>query len=1666
MRRRRQSWLGATVLVGGCATVLLGWAPPSARSQWISFFPPPALFQPPTTFPDPVPLRRLAIPPELLPEELKRGGAGVVVKLPRKDFEDRVQRAAQAMESRRHPPRLLKTHYRARLFPEGALTGSGLWTIAHSSSGPGVLHVPNLNLALTRAQLDGSAAILAELEGNGPGLLIEGQGDHEAVFDWTARGEPGPDGLHFRLDIPPCPLASLEVELPGDHLLELATESCLLRSPRPVQDGRRLWRVECPGRSQLDFVVRRTPDANRVRPLVLARLREQQTINLDQLEADFDFSLEIARGGVRDLSFECDPALRPLSVSIRNVESESWEWHPGIGDKTAYLQLHLPGPVQGTVSVRVHCLAVTNLAFWHCPGVRLSGAILLDESLSLTMAPEIRVDDWQPGDFELVHLEEGPGGSQSLTLAAAGRHDPEVSKSPVVEGARGEAARAMVRLRPRARLRIQGAEAEVRELLWWQVTPQNQTLTVALAYQGIRGALFRMPVRLPSGWKVERVETTPAAALQQWLVVPAGPGASSLIVELHHALEPGQTANLTVSLRKTVELQEESSSLPFPEVMPERGQIAETVLAIGIDPGWAALVQPRSPAGLEVAPVGRAGSSAGMGLSALLPAAASLWSRALWGDHAPDYLYRSHQAIQGQLVLRPRQPSQQAPRPHSASARASNSGSRKQPASLARIDREELKILVPTDGRLACRCQFAIESWKQPTLPIVLPAGSQLDTVRVDGRWLLNLPAGRETARGVAIDVPAPAGDGRHAWELTYSQEAASWRFWGEVNASAPILPVQPAELRRRWELAGELAFVNEAGSVAPSEPGVHEGELLLENASALSADRVLVVRSDRLWGLAWSLTALLLLSAWRLKGASWLLRYSLLILWLASSSLLFLWLPASLREVTWPLLLSGLGVAACWYVLAAVRSRAAAPRSLVAAGLFLGLWGAGIDTPGAGPAAETVWLLPASTDGKQEVLVRPQLLKRLDEMAKRARADRFGSVLLQARYDGWAAGDRAEVQAEFQAHCFSEAPVNLVLPLAGIDLQRVSVDGHTVQPQAWPDPTRGYLVPIQGMGDHTIVAQFSVAVPSGDEHELHFGIPPLPQTHLTWTVPGPVQYLFAVSTRGAQANHVQSGGSRLEADLGRMPVCQVRWRPQGKPAATAQLDVKELYFWELRPTLSRLLAILQYRIKQGSTDSLAITLPGNLEVRHVEVDPWLGTTPPPRLRDWSVSEEGGERKLKLRFQLPLNDGVQVFLELLPLEPEPAILTLPLPRPAEAPAAPADSLLAYRVEGAHAELADFAGVSAVESQVFENEWRATEREIPGTAAHAFRFRRAAGGTPMLRLRILRSDEPPQCSQSLVWRVNADAAELEAQLKLTASQAQLAFLEWQVPPDLHITQVRSPLVHSWSRTGSHLQIWLSKSITEARLELAGWESLTPKSREGFQLPVLAPRGILAPRSSIRVAVPSGFIVKPVRLQKLRPINPTQPPGNDHTFVAEEADYQGEFVIQPASQQAPGRGAVPRLESQAAAKAVPSPKDVAKGSPSAPSARPEREPISEPAPPGQALNQAAQPWVEPSLLAADQKHRAAAGTAALLVLIVAACLVPVFPRLVRFIQVLWPEQIAALGCAGWFWLGGSSLCLIPVALGLAARLAYLAAYTTGRRRASAAHLPAGTATLSRG
>src|SRR5262249_5553631 len=218
-------------------------------------------------------------------------------------------------------------------------------------------------------------------------------GERTLNLDWSARGMTEPGGLRFDLRVPACPVATLDLDLPADREPAVPREGGLLTGPLPgAGPDRRVWRLVFGPGSQIDLTVRPRDGAARPGPLVLARQRPRQELSPGQAVCEFAFDLEVLHGGLRGLTIECDPALRPTEVAVRNLER--WERQPGpTPDAPARISVRLREPLQGsTLTLRAVAAAPPGRP-WVSPGARVLRAVRRGETLTLLVHPALRFSE-------------------------------------------------------------------------------------------------------------------------------------------------------------------------------------------------------------------------------------------------------------------------------------------------------------------------------------------------------------------------------------------------------------------------------------------------------------------------------------------------------------------------------------------------------------------------------------------------------------------------------------------------------------------------------------------------------------------------------------------------------------------------------------------------------------------------------------------------------------------------------------------------------------------------------------------------------------------------------------------------------------------------------------------------------------------------------------------------------------------------------------------------------------------------------------------------------------------------------------------------------------------------------------------------------------------------
>jgi hypothetical protein len=724
---------------------------------------PAALAQSPAEPADPLPIKRVNVTREHLAREMEKLGLTALERLSPDDFDGRLRRARTAG---RTVPQLVEARYFGAELSGDALVGKAKWHVLYGGSGAALLPLQPLTIALRQPRCDTREAIVAEFEGQGATLVVEGAGEHTVNFDWSARQEQGADDVQFQLGLPPCPVASLELDLPA-NLVVAAAAGLPVTGPLPAEKpDRKLWRVTFSRRPALALTLRRRAEPAEPRVLLAGPLVSRLKLAPDVVEADFTFDqMKVLSGEFRELTCALDPSLRPYEVTAPEIDG--WQVRPpASAGAPALLSVHLREPLlSGSLIVR--CFAPLDSGDsvpWTAPGVRLLGAVPGGETLFLHLDPGVSLDAWQPGAFRLLE-SKGDADGQTLKLLGGLIDEAGDGKAPASH--------------PTAWVRARGAEFRAREVALWKVDPQRVSLLAQITYEVLRGRLFRLALEVPPGYEVQQVETSPAAALRNWQ--PKNDrGKPTLLVDLAQPLAPEAPLRLRVLMRPTV-ARAGTLSWPIPDLVPIGASGREGGLAIDFDERR--FEGQVSSAAMTTTPPDEPGP---------------------WGNKAPDYYcpYRG-QAPRGRIELRPLPPRLHDGRP--SAPRAPQGPPPGEDRGLAVIDRAVLTTAAEPTGRLLHLFRFQVRGWHEPSLLLRLPAGARLLSVKVDGLWVEKVPRVEEDG-GLRIDLPVPGRAGapegaRHSYEIIYATDGSGRGLWARLESPAPVLPLPPLAFERRWRL-------------------------------------------------------------------------------------------------------------------------------------------------------------------------------------------------------------------------------------------------------------------------------------------------------------------------------------------------------------------------------------------------------------------------------------------------------------------------------------------------------------------------------------------------------------------------------------------------------------------------------------------------------------------------------------------------------------------------------------------------------------------------------------------------------------------------------------------------------------------------------------------------
>ena len=251
-------------------------------------------------------------------------------------------------------------------------------------------------------------------------------------------------------------------------------------------------------------------------------------------------------------------------------------------------------------------------------------------------------------------------------------------------------------------------------------------------------------------------------------------------------------------------------------------------------------------------------------------------------------------------------------------------------------------------------------------------------------------------------------------------------------------------------------------------------------------------------------------------------------------------------------------------------------PTVAVAAILF------GVPAEAAAPQPVVVYLMYGTGDESNTLFVYApkSLLDRLDRLAGTAEPE---LSILSARYFGSERQDEVTVRAEWTVHVPPGGPHRLNMPLSGVKLESVSLDGSPAFPE--PLPAGGFSLSLPNRGTHVISATFAVPIRvMAREREIRFSGPDVALATVEFTAKNASTRVDVISRRGRQTTSLRDSHSVTSAELGEGRTVTIRWREQDSKPVTASTDTTlEAAVWDVDESEATLTAAIQFPANHGS---------------------------------------------------------------------------------------------------------------------------------------------------------------------------------------------------------------------------------------------------------------------------------------------------------------------------------------------------------------------------------------------------------------------------------------------------------------------------------------------------
>lgn len=515
---------------------------------------------------------------------------GPMKRMPREEFEAAVQFAAKQQAVQRQPPKLVESHYTARLTSDG-LTGNGEWSLVYPAGAGGLVDVSPLGIAIWNPRWSSKPAVVFHNSDSQIGdstILAMDIREHVLKFEWSADGVSEPQIDRYELSFPSAAISTLDLELKSDRE-PIVGQNVFVTGPLPgaTPEWKR-WRIVLGNVTQLNLGIRKIGDAAGVSASIRYDRDVIYQYEPNELKCLAKYDLDMIRNPVETIVFEIDPHLHILDVVQESAQQpHTWYTVKGKSQKDiSYLYLQFPDPItSASLSITATSHQPPSVGqSWVLPGMHLPNGISESDKLTLDFDRSMHLETCDPRDYRIV--ASAPVQNHSYRLSLLGTMSPRANA-------------ASKRQMPVISIRADGISYTSKEEVYWRVDANRSSLYARLKVDIEQGPCAQWNFQIPTGYSVQSVEMEPADPGVQWSL-----GATSRLLTVlpSHAIATGETLELHIELKGSAIFgtsSHEWDSLPmrhiaYPNIILIGAKTRTGTYAIDIGPSLSFTVASRS----------------------------------------------------------------------------------------------------------------------------------------------------------------------------------------------------------------------------------------------------------------------------------------------------------------------------------------------------------------------------------------------------------------------------------------------------------------------------------------------------------------------------------------------------------------------------------------------------------------------------------------------------------------------------------------------------------------------------------------------------------------------------------------------------------------------------------------------------------------------------------------------------------------------------------------------------------------------------------------------------------------------------------------------------------------------------------------------------------------